>query len=144
MLDLSPRGQQVAEMITAGLSFKEIGVKTHMATRTAKAHANRLYMRFQINDGYKKVKLAVLMYRQGNPNPVDWGSVRLRKKELEIVRLCNEGLKNCDIAIAINTTDHVVKNYLRQIFDKVGVWNRTELAIWFEARKLSHNEGDLN
>jgi hypothetical protein len=29
----------------------------------------------------------------------------------------------------------VVKNYLRIIFDKLGVWNRLELALWYEARR---------
>jgi DNA-binding NarL/FixJ family response regulator len=28
-----------------------------------------------------------------------------------------------------------VKNYLRIIFDKLGVWNRFELALWYEARR---------
>jgi len=30
----------------------------------------------------------------------------------------------------------VVKNYLRLIYDKLGLWNRVELALWFEARRF--------
>lgn len=30
----------------------------------------------------------------------------------------------------------MVKNYLRVIYDKLGVWNRVELALWYEARRL--------
>jgi DNA-binding CsgD family transcriptional regulator len=29
----------------------------------------------------------------------------------------------------------VVKNYLRLIYDKLGLWNRVELALWYEARQ---------
>jgi DNA-binding NarL/FixJ family response regulator len=29
----------------------------------------------------------------------------------------------------------VVKNYLRVIYDKLGLWNRVELALWYEARR---------
>jgi DNA-binding CsgD family transcriptional regulator len=29
----------------------------------------------------------------------------------------------------------VVKNYLRLIYDKLGLWNRVELALWYEARR---------
>jgi DNA-binding NarL/FixJ family response regulator len=28
-----------------------------------------------------------------------------------------------------------VKNHLRVIFDKLGFWNRVELALWYEARR---------
>jgi DNA-binding NarL/FixJ family response regulator len=29
----------------------------------------------------------------------------------------------------------VVKNYLRVIYDKLGLWNRVELALWYESRR---------
>ena len=38
-------------------------------------------------------------------------------------------------ADAIGTTEHVVKNYLRVIYDKLGLWNRVELALWYESRR---------
>jgi hypothetical protein len=40
-----------------------------------------------------------------------------------------------DVAHAIGTTEHVVKNYLRVIYDKLGLWNRVELALWYESRR---------
>jgi DNA-binding NarL/FixJ family response regulator len=46
-----------------------------------------------------------------------------------------EGLKNKEVAEAIGTTEHVVKNYLRVIYDKLGLWNRVELALWYESRR---------
>jgi len=44
-------------------------------------------------------------------------------------------LKNKEVADAIGTTEHVVKNYLRVIYDKLGLWNRVELALWYESRR---------
>jgi DNA-binding NarL/FixJ family response regulator len=44
-------------------------------------------------------------------------------------------LKNKEVAEAIGTTEHVVKNYLRVIYDKLGLWNRVELALWYESRR---------
>jgi DNA-binding NarL/FixJ family response regulator len=29
----------------------------------------------------------------------------------------------------------MVKNYLRVIYDKLGLWNRVELALWCESRR---------
>lgn len=58
----------------------------------------------------------------------------LTAKELEISSLVAEGMRNREIAEEMLTTEDVIKNYLRTIFDKVGCWNRTELALWFVRR----------
>jgi DNA-binding NarL/FixJ family response regulator len=55
--------------------------------------------------------------------------------ERRVIALVAQGLKNSEIAEAIGTTEHVVKNYLRTIYDKLGLWNRVELALWHESRK---------
>ena len=44
------------------------------------------------------------------------------------------GLKNREIAKQLGIAEQVVRNYLGIIFDKVGVSNRVELALWYEAR----------
>ena len=61
---------------------------------------------------------------------------RLSKKELEIVRLLIRGYKNKDIARELNNTEQVIKNYLRSIFDKTGVSDRLELALFTIHHKL--------
>jgi len=55
--------------------------------------------------------------------------------EYRVIDLVAEGLKNKEVAEAIGTTEHVVKNYLRVIYDKLGLWNRVELALWHESRR---------
>jgi DNA-binding NarL/FixJ family response regulator len=57
------------------------------------------------------------------------------ERERRVIELVAQGLKNREVADAIGTTEHVVKNYLRVIYDKLGLWNRVELALWYEARK---------
>ena len=45
----------------------------------------------------------------------------------------------------IGTTEYVVKNHLRIIFDKLRFWNRAERALWYEARRhagLAYEEPD--
>jgi DNA-binding NarL/FixJ family response regulator len=49
---------------------------------------------------------------------------------LRIVCLLLEGMKNREIAHVLRTTEQVVKNYLRSVFDKVGVSDRVELALY--------------
>jgi len=57
------------------------------------------------------------------------------EREQRVIELVAQGLKNSEVAEAIGTTEHVVKNYLRVIYDKLGLWNRVELALWYEARR---------
>ena len=57
------------------------------------------------------------------------------QRETRVIELVAQGLKNRDVADAIGTTEHVVKNYLRVIYDKLGLWNRVELALWYESRQ---------
>jgi len=57
------------------------------------------------------------------------------EREQRVIELVAQGLKNREVADAIGTTEHVVKNYLRVIYDKLGLWNRVELALWYEARR---------
>jgi DNA-binding NarL/FixJ family response regulator len=55
---------------------------------------------------------------------------RLTKKEVQVAVLVWEGLTNREIAHLVGTTEQVVKNYLRNTFDKLGVWSRLELALY--------------
>lgn len=55
---------------------------------------------------------------------------RLTNKEVQVATLVWEGLTNREIAGLIGTTEQVVKNYLRNTFDKLGVWSRLELALY--------------
>jgi DNA-binding NarL/FixJ family response regulator len=57
------------------------------------------------------------------------------EREQRVIQLVAQGLKNREVAEAIGTTEHVVKNYLRVIYDKLGLWNRVELALWYESRR---------
>jgi two-component system nitrate/nitrite response regulator NarL len=53
----------------------------------------------------------------------------LTPRERELVELVRQGLRNRDIAAKLGVTEGTVKVYLHAIFDKVGVDNRTELAM---------------
>ncbi len=55
---------------------------------------------------------------------------RLTDKELMIVACVTQGMKNKEIAVEVGTTEQVVKNYLRKVYDKLGVSDRLELALY--------------
>lgn len=57
----------------------------------------------------------------------------LTAKEIEIAVLVWEGMTNREIGKIVGTTEQVIKNHLRSIFDKLGVWSRLELAMYVAA-----------
>lgn len=61
---LAPREQQVAELLLQGCGNAEIANQMEITLRAVKAHLNRLFLRFGITKGVKRVKLATLLYRR--------------------------------------------------------------------------------
>jgi DNA-binding NarL/FixJ family response regulator len=69
----------------------------------------------------------------GSPGPDLVGARvrgRLSPKEMDVVALIVEGYKNREIALRLKTSEQVVKNHLRLIYDKTGVSDRLELALF--------------
>jgi DNA-binding NarL/FixJ family response regulator len=75
------------------------------------------------------------------PDPIDEDVVgkrvreRLTPKEMRIVALIVQGCKNREIALRLKTTEQVIKNYLRSVYDKTGVSDRLELALFTIAHR---------
>ncbi len=70
-------------------------------------------------------------YRSQNSRPAGARSkVQLTPKETLIVSCVTQGMKNREIALRVGTTEQVVKNYLRKVYDKLGVADRLELALY--------------
>jgi DNA-binding NarL/FixJ family response regulator len=61
--------------------------------------------------------------------------IRLSEKEMLIISHVTQGLRNKEIAHELNTTEQVIKNHLRKIYDKLGVTDRLELALY----SIQHN-----
>lgn len=57
-------------------------------------------------------------------------AARLSPREKQVIGFILEGCTNREIAATLQTSEQVVKNHLSRIFDKVGVYNRLELALY--------------
>jgi DNA-binding CsgD family transcriptional regulator len=58
---------------------------------------------------------------------------QLNSREIQVAQLVWQGKTNPEIASALGCTEQVVKNQLRGVFDKLGVWSRLELALYIAA-----------
>jgi DNA-binding NarL/FixJ family response regulator len=82
--------------------------------------------------GHERVLDIVERLREvARPQPADRTPVgMLTKRELQIVGAIAEGASNKDIGQQFNLSEQTIKNHLSHIFDKVGVSNRLELALY--------------
>jgi DNA-binding NarL/FixJ family response regulator len=69
-----------------------------------------------------------------------YGSRAPNERERSVIALVSRGLNNREVAANIGLSESVVKQCLRAIYDKLGLWNRVELALWYEA----HFHGGVN
>ena len=68
----------------------------------------------------------------------------LTARELEVVTLITEGSTNKDIAETFGISEETVKRHLTNIFNKIGVGNRLELALFaFNHHLLPPSSGEV-
>lgn len=56
--------------------------------------------------------------------------VRLTSREVEVLHLMTEGFTNMEIANILSISPHTVKSHVIHIFNKLGVDDRTQAAVW--------------
>ena len=72
----------------------------------------------------------------GELGPRERDKPRLSNREREIVALVAQGFKNKEIAERMFISEQTVKNHLHNIFDKLGVSDRLELALYAIHRNI--------
>lgn len=73
-------------------------------------------------------RIPALLSGQQQP---DLNQYDIREKEIEIIRLVAEGLNNKEIAARLFISEGTVRNSLTVILDKLGLRDRTQLAIMY-------------
>jgi len=67
---------------------------------------------------------------------------KLSPKEMSIITCITQGKRNKEIAFQLGTTEQVIKNYLRKVYDKLGVSDRLELALYCLHNKIIQTDAD--
>jgi DNA-binding NarL/FixJ family response regulator len=63
-MKITPRDQQVLDLLVGGCSNKEIAGQLSISPRTVKQHLRTLFLRAGIRDGRKRVKLAIAAFEK--------------------------------------------------------------------------------
>jgi DNA-binding NarL/FixJ family response regulator len=127
-IKVSPREQQVLNLLVQGCSNKEIGSQLNIRVHIVKQRLRMLFLRSGIREGAKRVKLA--RYAHKDEDGVMTLCENLTPMEIQISILVWEGLTNREIGKMVGISEQTIKNHLRSAFDKLGVWTRLELAMY--------------
>jgi DNA-binding NarL/FixJ family response regulator len=76
---------------------------------------------------HPKVARQLLTARQAAPATVD-----LTPREREVLGLVREGLANKQVARRLGISERTVKAHLTSVFQRIGVTDRTQAALWAE------------
>jgi DNA-binding NarL/FixJ family response regulator len=130
---VTSRERQVLNLLVQGCSNKEIGRELSISVRAVKQHLRMLFVRVGIHDGSKRVKLA--RYAHEGESAVMTPCEGLNSRENQISVSVWGGLTNREIGKIVGTSEQVIKNHLHIVFDKLGVWNRLELAMYVASHR---------
>jgi DNA-binding NarL/FixJ family response regulator len=137
--EFTTRELAIANLLVEGFAndaiARELGFPSQ---RTVKTHLTKMFLRRGIHGGIKRVKLAIVIQqeRARNADPVSVPtSVTVTARQQELIELVAAGLTNHAIARVLGLRFETVRNHLKNIFDRVGVWSRLELALWHEAHR---------
>lgn len=73
-------------------------------------------------------KIPQLLYEK---KTFDWKAYDISEKELHVISLVAEGYSNKEIAERLFLSKGTVRNYISNILDKVGLRDRTQLAVYY-------------
>ena len=62
---------------------------------------------------------------------LDYTLYDINEREINIIELIADGLSNKEIAAKLFLSEGTVRNYLSQILEKLGLHNRTQLAVFY-------------
>lgn len=79
-----------------------------------------------------RVTREVLMSRSAPPNDAP----ELTQREQEVLQLLGGGMLNKQIARRLGIAESTVKSHLTNIFQRIGVTDRTQAALWAQQRGL--------
>lgn len=87
---------------------------------------------YTVNSGEKYIDFSMvpLLNEKIEQEKVKVDDEKLTRREIEVLKLLAEGLFNKEIAYKLSISEKTVKNHVSNIFKKIGVFDRTQAAVY--------------
>lgn len=135
VMGLMPLQEDVADYVRAGASgfiMKEASFEEFFDTIRAVAAGAEVLPKALTTSLFTQIALNVAV---GNKAKV-LESVRLTKREREVIDLLGEGLSNKEIAARLHIAVHTVKGYVHNVLEKLALRSRLEVAAFTHSRAV--------
>lgn len=144
---LTERQSQCACWAFRGMSNKEIGYEIGCATRSVKSHLSKVYVRLGLQHKSAFIKRAIMVKIMIDTSKHQEAGAEMSHlfspRQIDVLDLVSEGLKNKEIARCLSMSENMIKNDLRRIFDLAGCYSRVELVVWWRNHR-GCGEGTAN
>jgi two-component system nitrate/nitrite response regulator NarL len=124
---------QAMKLGTSGIVLKQTATEL-LIKSIRKVHAGEIWLDSHTTAAVIRTFVAAdeaaPQQQQLSPAPRDRERSPLSQREREIVALVAQGFKNKEMAEKMFISEQTVKNHLHNIFDKLGVSDRLELALY--------------
>ena len=138
MMDLVPLQQDLLVFVQAGVSgfiLKEATVNEFLKTiRSVAGGAKALPSNLTESRFSQIVNKAV---KESNPSKII-SSIKMTKRERQVIDLVSDGLTNKEIAQKLNLSTYTVKSHVHNILEKLAIHTRVQIA------KFAHTSNDYN
>lgn len=114
--------------MSAGVMMRAIssGVDGYIAKDIRPAELTACLKQVATDGFYADARLTKILLRERSRGE----AVQLSRRELDVVRLVAEGLSNKEIASRLMLSDKTVKNHIANIFSKLNLSARTQIAVY--------------
>ena len=135
---LTPRDREIVELLIQGYSNKAIAEALGIGLSPVKNHIRTAARKMGMNATYRPTRSRIAIVRHYGNFPVPQGEVvapeswlSLTNQEKSIVGFIVNNMSNADIGKEIGRGEGRVKNLIKEICNKTGMFSRLELTVWY-------------
>lgn len=108
----------------------EIGVDGYVLKDSESAVLKKAIAKIHSGDEYIDFTMVPLLNEKIAQEKETIEDEKLTRREIEVLKLLAEGLFNKEIAYKLSISEKTVKNHVSNIFKKIGVFDRTQAAVY--------------
>jgi DNA-binding NarL/FixJ family response regulator len=132
VMDLLPIQEEIVEFVNVGVSgfiMKDASLEDLVSTIRAVAGGAQVLPAAMTGSLFSQIAREAV--ERGKPEVLE--SVRMTKREREVINLIAEGLGNKEIATRLHIATHTVKSHVRNIMEKLMLHTRLQIAAYYHS-----------